>query len=280
MDDMTVEQAFAELGIPQDADEEAITAAYHTRTRDLHPDVADGSNAEQARLNRAAEIAREHAKLTRSLVPVATAVMQPLYAQLVRQEAASRADGIQRAVVARRTRPFVQMRLISLLMTATTGAFTLVNKEILPTLSTSAATTRMATLMTVAMGLMAGVGHLLVEMTKTRVEAYSDRLRDKRFCGRELARIVRKEVGSTVSEEEITGEASSGGQRSSSSADVVSVLSPGFRSETRPLLLSRAVEHGFLVPIEGTSSSPLEAATYKLTIDLRPLQPEWHERTP
>src|SRR5437870_1666283 len=113
-DEMTVEEAFAALGISPMSDEVEATKAYHALSKKHHPDSPKGDGERHKKLNRAHDLLKQHFK-DGQLVPLdLKRTVQVIERDLAIRQASAQAAEFAAATKRFRQRPIQQLKYLSL----------------------------------------------------------------------------------------------------------------------------------------------------------------------
>lgn len=265
---MEIEEAFDLLGLSIDATQDDVQSAYRDMTQFTHPDTVGGDSEKQKALNEARERAMAYCKIRNAVIPVNSRVLARNLQQALSRYTGSSAAEKARAIQRRKTQPIEILKWSTWAVAGITAALALFEKNI-PLLFNLTDEVKKSfnaylALLAIALGFTGLILQMIVTWNRHRIEAFLEKVSDKKECASLLAEALGYRDVPIVHETEFETHATRTHYKlneelfpfSSSSADL------------KPVLFAKAVEHGLLIPEEAAELTPESVQTYR--VDFKP----------
>jgi hypothetical protein len=265
---MTVEQAFATLGIPIDSDESAISKAYHDLSQMHHPDKPGGDGERQAQINQAHEILMAAAGENRALVLIRNTQALHEVKSLILSEQAARKATEQVAIAKRRgVGPLHRMKTIAWIAGGAAAVVAFIPDKILPMMPKDQADLLKPMLgMTTAMfAIIGGFFQFRATRLSNQIDEFSDELDDPRNCAQALASIL--DYKDVLVVDEIAIRPADIRRTPRNPLDLLQgMISPRFsyEIERERLVQLKAIQHGLISAVPVDIVTPHSVPTFKV----------------
>lgn len=190
---MNTTDAFKELQIPTDSNEQQIKKAHKKLSKKNHPDISDDKDGvNQQKLNQAREIALKSVKsISLAKIPKE---LQKTFSQLEKSfERAQYSNDTQAFVKKIITKRLNRLRPINYtvwFLTAILGLVSFLGKEVLPTFPLTEEAAKIVKLLTVYCVAMVLLLQFAKENIKQKIDLIKEELQDKQFCATEISRLL------------------------------------------------------------------------------------------
>jgi hypothetical protein len=275
---MTVEQAFATLGIPINSDESAISKAYHELSQLYHPDKPDGDAGRQAEINEAHETLMAEVSENRALVVIRnTQALHEVKALILSEQAARNAAKEVFAAKRRGVGPLHRMKTTAWVAGSVAAIATFIPDKILPMMPKNEADVFKPMLgMTAVMAAIIG-GFFQFRATKlsSHIDEFSDEMDDPRNCAQALASSLKYEDATVITEAALRSIDVRRGPR-----NPVEILEGlflprfSYQVEHERLIQLKAIQHGLITAIPVDVVTPDSVPTFKVNFQPSSFRPK------
>ena len=269
--EMDIDKAFRILGLPIDASEDDIKRAYRNLTNTTHPENPHRDSDKCKVLNLAKERAIAYSKIKYAVIPVNSRVMSQNIRRALTLYTGFYASEKAYAIHRRASRLINTLKWLALTFGGISGAIAIMKEQVAKIPGVNSETLNSLNIGLVPLALLSGtIGFLLqmlISYNRRGIEAYLDRISDKKECAYTLAELLGYEDKARISENDLANHT------------LVSEIIPFLslfkslltRQELTRVVLAKAVEHGLLVPEENEQITPSYTQTYKLDFRHRSL---------
>ncbi|NOY73060.1 MAG: J domain-containing protein [Gammaproteobacteria bacterium] len=263
MSKLSIENAFKLLELPLDASENLIKKTYHKKSRIYHPDMTNGDDKLQAKINDAYEIALAFAKIRTSLVLIDSSSLQRFDRSVDAQRALVTANQSSDFIKKERTRTLQFRKYILITVTAISAILALFGQNFIPLITSENTQVDkivkiISAFITITLGSIVVWFQWQISLIQNKIDTYLHDLSDQKKCAKELSKIVNYQDLDIITENQILSDQNNEGS---------------FKSDLNSLLLLKSQEHGILEIINPSDISPDSITKYKLKFKPRKFKP-------
>lgn len=265
---ISVEKAFSLLGLPSSSSVEEIKQAYRKKTDKHHPDRPDGDDTVQAAINGAYKIALDYVENMRGIVPLRIEKSLKHVDQVIEQQQAFfRAKETAERLSKRKTTKLNRVKFIMLFFGVLVAILALFGKTLLPVFfSEGSEYFKVSKIIFAEVTFVFGIFVIFLQWKVTsiqnRIDAYIEKLSDKKNCASLLAEVLNYTDHNVIDEDNIL-KVVKNGDSIGGLLPLLSIL--GFsKSEFYPILLQKSIEHTLLEEMKQDELRPETVSKYKV----------------
>jgi hypothetical protein len=249
---MTLEEALEILGLASHCDQAELTRAFHTLSKNYHPDINSESGEYQLKLNEARDIVSAYLLESKALVPLQVRhAIQKFENTLSAERAARQVRETASAAKVIRARPLQKIKYLTLVLAAFAVAVGWFGENILPNVFNDIANATPNEILlyqhvfkgaAFVFGAASALLQLVIQRQSLLIEQFVDNLDDAEVCAKRLAKAVRFEDRSQLTQDEIAAP----GNRLGPITQLLVAPDP---IDAKRILVLKSIEHGLLKTI-------------------------------